>query len=52
MSVGDIKGSRRRIKILKAKGHYPVAHNYSIAEAITRNRIVAARMAKASGAKK
>lgn len=51
MSVGDIKGSRRRIKILKAEGHFPKKHGLSVSEMIIRNRTIAARMAKAKGTK-
>lgn len=52
MSVGDIKGSRRRMKILRALGHFPPKRGLSVSESIDRNRRIAARMAKSAGAKK
>lgn len=51
MSVGDIKGSRRRFKILTRKGQAPKRPGHSTSEAIARERAFAARQAK-SAAKK
>jgi len=48
MSVGDIKGSRRRIKQLRAVGHFPKRAGLTVAESIVRNRAQAARMLKAA----
>lgn len=52
MSVGDIKGYRRRFKIRQINGHAPRPAGRSVAQSIERNRIIAARMAKAAGQKK
>lgn len=52
MSVGDIKGSRRRANILKAKGHFPPRRGLSVSEYIERNRAIAMRAAKSAGSKK
>lgn len=46
MSVGDIKGARRRTKLLKRKGHYPKVPGLSVQALIQRNKDVAARAAK------
>lgn len=48
MSVGDIKGARRRIKVLKQKGHFPRPASGSIAQSIAKAKELAARMAKAA----
>lgn len=48
MSIGDIKGSRRRAKILKAKGHFPPKRGLSVSEYIERNRAIAQRAMKAA----
>ena len=48
MSVGDIKGYRRRFKARQIAGHAPRPAGRSVAESIERNRITAARMAKAA----
>lgn len=47
MSVGDIKGARRRFRIRQINGHAPTPKGRSAAELIERNRAIAARMAKA-----
>lgn len=51
MSVGDVKGYRRRLKILRRMGHAPKKTELSVAGAIDRNRRIAARMAKAASGK-
>lgn len=48
MSVGDMKGSRRRIKRLKSDGNFPKASGLSVSQSIDRNRETARRMAAAS----
>ena len=52
MSVGDIKGSRRRFKVQQTKGHAPRGHAKSVADSITYNRLAAARIAKIKVVKK
>lgn len=52
MSVGDVKGSRRRFKIRQIQGHAPKPSGLSVAQSIARNREVALRMAKSSAGKK
>lgn len=48
MSVGDVKGSRRRFKALVAKGHAPRPAGRSVAHSIEREKAKAARIAKAA----
>lgn len=52
MSVGDIKGFRRRLKIAERAGHAPRRdRGATVQESIARNRAVAQRMAKAASGK-
>lgn len=46
MSVGDIKGSRRRAKLLKRAGHFPKAPGMSVQALIQRNKDIASKAAK------
>lgn len=46
MSVGDIKGARRRFKQLERKGHAPRRTGRSVQEMIENNRRIAQRAAK------
>lgn len=46
MSVGDIKGYRRRVKLLKRAGHFPKAPGMSVQALIQRGKDLAARAAK------
>lgn len=46
MSVGDVKGFRRRLKQLERKGHMPVRSHLTVAESIAKNREIAARVYK------
>jgi len=48
MSVGDVKGFRRRLKTLEQKGHTPKRSHRSVSESIDHNRAVAARAAKSA----
>lgn len=43
MSVGDVKGFRRRFKVLENKGHAPKRSHISVSESIARARLAAAR---------
>lgn len=43
MSIGDIKGARRRFKKRQQLGHAPKPNGLSIAQSIERNREVARR---------
>ncbi len=52
MSVGDIKGYRRRFKILKQLGHAPTPKGRSVGEAVEAARRAAARQAKIKQAPK
>lgn len=52
MSVGDIKGSRRRFKVRQLNGQAPVPKGASVATLIERNRKIALRMANAASKKK
>ena len=53
MSVGDIKGSRRRFKVRQQLGEAPTPKGRSVHESIARERALAARLAKInSGGKK
>lgn len=46
MSVGDIKGFRRRQKQARARGHLPKRSYSTISESISRGRALTARLAK------
>lgn len=46
MSVGDVKGFRRRLKVLKHKGHLPKPSGISIQDAVAREKAIAAAAAK------
>lgn len=48
MSVGDIKGYRRRIRAFQKLGHFPRKSGRSVGESIEYNRRIAAKAAKAS----
>ena len=52
MSVGDIKGSRRRIKQLKAQGHFPRTTSLSFVASLQWEKDKARRMAAAATKKK
>lgn len=52
MSVGDIKGFKRRLKTLQKSGHAPRKQGRSVSESIEYNRRQAARAASAMGKKK
>ena len=52
MSVGDIKGSRRRFKVRQINGHAPTPKGVSVSALIERNRKIAQRMAAAATKKK
>lgn len=43
MSVGDIKGARRRFKDRQKKGHAPKKSGLNVAQSIARHRAIAAR---------
>lgn len=45
MSVGDIKGARRRFRIRQIKGHAPVPKGRSVSEIVAREREFAKRQA-------
>lgn len=47
MSVGDVKGSRRRFKQRQQLGHAARPARLSVGEAIAKNRAAAARADKA-----
>jgi hypothetical protein len=46
MSVGDVRGFRRRLKQLERLGHTPKRSHRSVSESIEHNRRIAAKMAK------
>lgn len=46
MSVGDIKGARRKAKQRERDGHAPRKQGLSVAQSIERNRAIAKRMAQ------
>lgn len=46
MSVGDIKGFRRRLKVLEVKGHMPKRASVSVAVSVQRERERAMKAAK------
>lgn len=46
MSVGDVKGSRRRFKQREKLGHTPKRSGLSVSESIARNKEIALRQAK------
>jgi len=48
MSVGDIKGARRRFREAQRNGHAPRPKGRSVADMIEKNRALAARAAKAA----
>lgn len=48
MSIGDIKGARRRFKVRKAAGQAPKPAGLSVSAMIERNRQKAANQAKAA----
>ena len=48
MSIGDVKGSRRRFKTRRAEGHAPKPVGLSVSAMIERNRIKAANAQKAA----
>ena len=48
MSIGDVKGSRRRFKVRKAAGTAPKPVGMSVSAMIERNRQKAANAAKVS----
>jgi hypothetical protein len=52
MSVGDVKGFRRRMKVLAILGHAPKPSGLSVSESIAREREAAARAAKSAVKKK
>lgn len=52
MSVGDIRGFRRRQKQAAARGHMPKRSYVTISDAISQNRAMAARLAKIGSGKK
>lgn len=52
MSVGDIKGSRRRNLLAKRRGHFPKPSGLNVMALIQRNKEIALRAAKAKGGKK
>ena len=52
MSVGDVKGFRRRMKVLEAKGHTPKRTHISVADSIARQKAAADRLAGRSAKKK
>mgnify|MGYP007089694368 CR=1 FL=1 len=52
MSVGDIKGSRRRFKQLRREGHAPRAAGVSVSVSIERARKLAAAEQKRKAGKK
>lgn len=51
MSVGDVKGFRRRLKMLRHLGHLPKPSSQSVAESVAKERAYAAKLA-AKGKKK
>ena len=46
MSVGDVKGFRRRLKVLKHKGHLPKPASGSVQESVAREKAAALAAAK------
>ena len=52
MSVGDVKGSRRRFKVAQQQGHAPRAKGRSVSESVARERALAQRLAKVAMGKK
>jgi hypothetical protein len=46
MSVGDVKGYRRRLKQMRNAGHAPKRSGLSVAASIDRNRRIALSMAR------
>lgn len=52
MSVGDVKGYRRRLKQAKARGHAPRKSYSTVAASIAQARAMAARLAQIGGGKK
>ena len=52
MSVGDIKGARRRTKQLKAKGHFPRPSYSDAHTSIARERAKAQAEARRAAGKK
>lgn len=52
MSIGDVKGARRRQKIRQINGHAPKPKGRSIHASIEAEKRKALRMAAASGQKK
>lgn len=47
MSVGDIKGFRRRLKLRVVRGEAPKKAGYSVSELVARNKARAEKQARA-----